>query len=392
MRESGVSRTPFLFLLGRAASCIMAPLRPTMKRHTLSRAATALAAALLLNACGKEEARPAAQAAPAAEAKPQPATAAVSAPQAPAAAPAPASAPAAKADTAAQPAAGKEEEPAVDPLFATPAVELNGFGSDEPVIRADEPTRGVIHIPMADVKRMNGAHWEQFDCVSFHAKRWGRYEVRITYTLRHASLGTQFRMAGQQLKKALTASGQPKQAVYGQITITEPGTCPFVLYVASSGGEAGLEIQDICLVPAPEGPAPEQAADGSLVLEAQTATTWSENMRFEPKPEKNCLGFWTSADDFAEWKFEVAKPGRYKVAVVQGCGGGNEGSEVAVKCGGQELKFTVKDTGGFQKWSEVAVGEIEIKEKGPQYLLVDPITKAKNAVLDVSKVILTPAG
>jgi len=190
-----------------------------------------------------------------------------------------------------------EPAPVVDPLFATPVVELNGFGSDEPVIRADEPTRGVIHIPMADVKRMPAQHWEQFDCVSFKAKRWGRYEVRVTYTLRHASLGTQFRIAGQSLKKPLLATSKPKQVAYGQISIAEPGVCPFTLYIAATGAEAGFEIQDISLVPAPEGPAPAQAADGGLVLEAKSATTWSENMRYEPKTEKNCLGFWTSADD-----------------------------------------------------------------------------------------------
>lgn len=326
-----------------------------MKRHVLSHAASVLALAFALNASGQQE-----EARPAADARPE--------------------------------AAAEAPAPVVDPLFAVPTVELNGFGSDEPVIRADEPTRGVIHIPIADVKRMAAQHWEQFDCVSFKARRWGRYEVRLTYTLRHAGLGTQFRIAGQSLKKPLLASSTPKQVVYGQVNIAEPGVCPFTLYIAATGAESGFDIQDISLVPAPEGPVPAQAADGSLVLEAKSATTWSENMRYEPKPEKNCLGFWTSADDFAEWGFDVVKPGRYKVSVVHGCGGGNEGSEVAVKCGGQELKFNVKDTGGFQKWSEVAVGEIEIKDKGTQYLTIDPVTKKKSAVLDVSKVVLTPAG
>lgn len=330
-----------------------------MKRLAPSLAATALALAFVLNARGQQE-----------ESKPA------------------AAEPAAKSESAAETPA----PPVVDPLFATPPVELNGFGSSEPVLRADEPTRGVIHVPAADAKRMEAQHWEQFDCTSFNPKRWGTYEVRLTYTLRHAALGTQFRIGDQQLKKSLLATSQPKQVVYGQVKIAQAGTLPFVLYVAATGAESGFKIVDISFVPAPEGPAPQPAADGSLVLEAKSATTWSENMRYEPKPEKNCLGFWTSADDFAEWKVDGMKPGRYKVGVVQGCGGGNAGSEVAVKCGGQELKFTVKDTGGFQKWSEVPVGEIEIKDKGPHYLVIDPINKTKSAVLDVSKVVLTPAG
>lgn len=359
----------------------------TMKHRPLLHAARALALVAVLNACGKQE--PKQTTTPTAEAKPAaPAVAATPTPEA-------------KPKEAAKPKVEEKPKaaeampapaPAVDPLFATPATDLKGFGSDEPAPRADEPTRGVIHVDLKDVKRMSAQHWEQFDCTNFAAKRWGRYEIRVTYTLKHASLGTQFRFGQQGLKKTLMASGQPKSIIYGEVYIEQPGTYPFVLYIAATGAEAGFEMQDIAFVPAPEGPAPVQAADGSIILEAKTATTWSENMRYEPKPEKNCLGFWTSEDDMAEWEFQAVKPGRYKVSVFQGCGTGNEGSEVAVKLGGQELKFTVKDTGGFQNWQEAQVGEIEIKDKGLQRLVIDPVTKAKSAVLDVQKVVLTPVG
>jgi hypothetical protein len=336
----------------------------TMTRPPLSHAAGALALLLALNSCGKQE-----QSA----ATPPPAPAPVAAkPAAPAPVPAPA-----------------PVKPA-DPVFAATPVDLNGFGSDEPVLRVNEPTRGVIVIEPKDIKHTSQQHWDQYDCTSFNAKRWGRYEVRVTYTLRNATLGTQFRFAQQPLKKTLTASTQPKRVVYGTVYVDKPMMYPFSLYAAATGNEPGFEIQEVAFVPAPEGPAPVQAADGSIVLEASSATTWSENMRFEPKSEKNCLGFWTSEDDFAEWDFEVTKPGRYKVTVVHGCGTGNEGSEVAVKLGEQELKFNVKDTGGFQKWSEEQVGEVEIKKPGKMRLVIDPVSKAKSAVLDVNKVVLKP--
>lgn len=338
----------------------------TMTRHSLSPAAGALALLLALNSCGKQEQ-------PAATPPSAPAPVAAT-PAAPAPVPAPAPAPV---------------KPA-DPLFAAAPVDLNGFGSDEPVLRVNEPTRGVIVIEPKDIKHTSQQHWDQYDCTSFNAKRWGRYEVRVTYTLRNATLGTQFRFAQQPLKKTLTATSQPKQAVYGTVYVEKSTVYPFSLYAAATGTEPGFEIHEVAFVPAPEGPAPVQAADGSIVLEASSATTWSENMRYEPKSEKNCLGFWTSEDDFAEWDFEVTKPGRYKVTVVHGCGTGNEGSEVAVKLGEQELKFSVKDTGGFQKWSEEQVGEVEIKKPGKMRLVIDPVSKAKSAVLDVNKVVLKP--
>jgi hypothetical protein len=51
--------------------------------------------------------------------------------------------------------------------------------------------------------------------------------VRVTYTLRHATLGTQFRFGQQPLKKTLVAASQPKRAVYGTVYIEKPGTYPF---------------------------------------------------------------------------------------------------------------------------------------------------------------------
>lgn len=332
--------------------------------------AAALAFVLFLNACEKST--------PPQTSETKPAPEAAAAPEKPAA------------EKPAEKVAEAPETPQ-EPDFAPP-VHLNGFGSDEPAIRTDEPTRGVINIDLKDVKRMSAAHWEQFDCTNVTMKRWGRYEVRVTYTLRHATLGSQFRFGQQAMKKTLIASSQPKRVVYGEVYVDKPGTYPFVLYIAATGAEAGFEIQEIAFVPAPEGPAPEQQENGTLVLEAKTATTWSENMRYEPKPEKNCLGFWTSEDDLAEWTFDVTKPGRYKVTVVHGCGGGNEGSEVAVKLGSQELKFTTQDTGGFQNWKELDVGEIDIAKSGQTRLVIDPVTKVNKAVLDVQKVVLTPAG
>ena len=63
-----------------------------------------------------------------------------------------------------------------------------------------------------------------------------------------------------------------------------------------------------------------------------------------------------------------------------------------MKSGDQVVKFTVQDTGGFQKWQELQVGEIEIRAAGVNRLVIDPEDKVKSAVLDVQKVILTPVG
>lgn len=272
-------------------------------------------------------------------------------------------------------------------------VDVGDFGSDQPVERPNMPSRGIISFGPKDFVYQTGPHWEQWDW-KFTAKRWGTYNVRLTYTLKHATLPVQLKIGkpGEEtrLKETLTGSVTPKKTYLGKIHLAEAGESPFSMYAPPSGANAGFVLMELAFIPAPEGGTISQSEDGSITLHAKDATTWSENMRYEPKPEKNCLGYWTSPDDYAEWEFDVKKPGKYKVAVVHGCGGGNHGSQVAVKSGDQTVKFTVQDTGGFQKWQEVQIGEIEIRAAGMNRLTIDPESKVKSAVLDVQKIVLTP--
>lgn len=131
------------------------------------------------------------------------------------------------------------------------------------------------------------------------------------------------------------------------------------------------------------------AADGTVTLAAKDAVTHGEMLRYEPQPNKNTLGYWTRVEDWAEWRFKLARGGRYEVHVLQGCGGGQGGSQVAVKIGRQELKFTVEDTGHFQNFKDRALGTVSL-EAGEQSLEVRPIIKAAKAVMDVRLVRLIP--
>ena len=267
---------------------------------------------------------------------------------------------------------------------------LADFGSGEPVLRQDMPERGTIHLFPKDGIFRPLDHWEQYDW-TLKAKRWGHYQVMLRYVMKQSTLTVQFKHEETRLKKRLTVSPSSRTTLIGEIFLPKAGDQLVSIYTSQSARAGGFAVDELILIPTNEGePHLKAAEDGSITLQAKDATTWSENMRYEPKPEKNCLGFWTSEEDFAEWEFETTKPGKYKVVVTQGCGTGNGGSEVAVKLAGQELKFTVKDTGGFQKWEDVPAGQVEIKEAGAQRLVIDPINKAKSAVMDVQKVQLVP--
>ena len=328
--------------------------------------------AATLSACGPKPE-------PAAQEEPKATTPAAPAAPEPKAAPTPEQPPAPPESAAAMPAG---EQPFPD------AVDLNGFGSDEPVLRKDMPTRGIIRLTSADWQFSNGAHWDTYAGTPFKAKRWGKYEVMLTYILRRSAVGSQFRMGDLVVKKQLPTAHSPRTLSLGQLYIPTAGEVPFALLTPPT--EQALVIREIALIPVSEGEMPVQAEDGKITLHAKDATTWSEVMRYEPKPEKNCLGYWTDPDDFAEWEFEASRPGSYKVIVHHGCGGGNHGSQVEVKLGSQSLKFTAQDTGGFQSWQPVEVGTIELPAKGRHRLVIDPVDKVSKAVLDVHKIELIP--
>lgn len=295
-------------------------------------------------------------------------------------------------------AASEKEIPAApataDEVFAAPPpVELNGFGSDEPAPRADMPSRGVITFGLNDFVHTTMEHWEQYDWAAFHPKRWGRYSVRMTYTLPRPTLPVQFKIGEQRLKKNVPGAREPKQILLGEVNIEKADIMPFAMYSPTAGAMPGIQIREVAFIPARESDETlETAEDGSITLPAKSATTWSEVMRYEPDDKKNCLGFWTEVDDFAEWEFLAGKPGRYRVVVTQGCGEGQGGSKVELRLADQRCEFIVEDTGGFQNWKDVEAGVIEIKQSGLQRLVIKPLDKKGKAVLDVSKVTLVPAG
>jgi hypothetical protein len=134
-----------------------------------------------------------------------------------------------------------------------------------------------------------------------------------------------------------------------------------------------------------------QAADGTVTLPARTAFVDGVQLRYEPLPHKNTLGFWTRKEDTARCEFTVDKPGTFDVAVLQGCGRGSGGSEVEVAVGGSKVLFTVKDTGGFQAFERRTVGTLTIPTAGRHTLTVTPRTKSGVAVMDLREVVLTPA-
>jgi len=134
-----------------------------------------------------------------------------------------------------------------------------------------------------------------------------------------------------------------------------------------------------------------QDKDGTITMHARTALVTGIQLRYEPLPNKNTLGYWTNRDDFATFEFTVEKPGTFTVEVLQGCGAKSGGAEVEIAAGDQKLTFTVKDTGGFQNFEAREVGTLKVEKAGRHTLTVKAKTKPGVAVMDLRQIVLKPA-
>ena len=135
-------------------------------------------------------------------------------------------------------------------------------------------------------------------------------------------------------------------------------------------------------------PVATPVGDGSVMLHAWQAKTFGEKILFEPQWYKNTVGYWAIKSDYATWDLKIDQPGTYSVAMLQGCGKAQGGSDALVTLRQDnrvraKLPFQTIDTGHFQNFRWNHVGMLEIKESGAYQLRIDATRIAKVALFDV---------
>ena len=134
-----------------------------------------------------------------------------------------------------------------------------------------------------------------------------------------------------------------------------------------------------------------QKPNGNILLPGKFADIHGTTLRYEPMPHKNTLGYWINESDWVSWDFNVTKPGSFDVILTQGCGKDQGGSVVEISAANQTLTMTVKDTGHFQNFIHRNIGKLSIPQAGAYVLTLKPKSKAKNAVMDLPRIVLQPA-
>ncbi|MBI22271.1 MAG: hypothetical protein CMN05_01570 [Roseibacillus sp.] len=241
-----------------------------------------------------------------------------------------------------------------------------------PVISA-KPTfekSGVVIIPRADCRADGGKL-----SAGFRATRWGMYDLMIEGT---ADAGLKAMLNGQ---GPVAAGSRPGHL--GSYYMEKAGPC-----VIELNGTAG-EVTALRLVPACEGRAVMPEKGKAIELDARDCRISGVMLRYEPKPKKLCIGFRGNPEDYPVWNYTVVTPGRYEVVLTQGCGRGAGGSKAVLETAGTSLEFTVKDTGGYQNWIDVSLGEVTFAEAGSQQLSVKVLKKARG-IMDIRRIVLKP--
>ena len=128
-----------------------------------------------------------------------------------------------------------------------------------------------------------------------------------------------------------------------------------------------------------------QELDGSMRLMASEAELHGE-LQYESGGGKDNIGYWTSSDDWVDWKFKVTQPGKMQVSAEIAA---EESGKFTISVGEQKLTGTAPKTGDYTKFKRVNLGTLDLPA-GDVALQIHP---AKNGwhPMNLRSVSLRPA-
>jgi len=120
-----------------------------------------------------------------------------------------------------------------------------------------------------------------------------------------------------------------------------------------------------------------QDYDGSVVLPASEARLHGSDIKYETGPQRDNLGFWTNPADWADWTFQVTKPGKFDVTAEIAS---LEEASLAVSVGDSKATGSAAPTGDYGKFKVARLGAIEIASPGKVTLAVRPVQEGWHPV------------
>ena len=137
-----------------------------------------------------------------------------------------------------------------------------------------------------------------------------------------------------------------------------------------------------------EQPSLAQDYDGSVVLPASEARVHGSDLKYETGPQRDNLGFWTNPEDWADWTFQVTKPGKFEVSAEVAA---PEKASLEISVGDSRTRGAAAATGDYGKFKVAKLGTLEIHAAGKATLAVRPVSDDWHP-LNLKSIRLKPQG
>ncbi len=172
--------------------------------------------------------------------------------------------------------------------------------------------------------------------------------------------------------KLATASSESGVVVSLPAKPTDPYSSTVVLRIAGK--------------PVVENPVQQQNADGSLLLQADNAELVGNQIQVENVAGQSCIGFWTVSSDWLQWPFQAVKPGKYRLTAEVATTGE---TQIEVGIGNDKLTARIPNTGGYDKFQALELGNLQITATGKTALQVHAVAQNWSPV-NLRHIKLTP--
>lgn len=217
----------------------------------------------------------------------------------------------------------------------------------------------------------------------YKPSRWGMYEVEVR--LENAGEGRVSVTLGDK-KLSAAASGASEDVKLGRVYIESEEERTIAIDTEPAEKDKPLGVKSLVLTPAPEGNPVGQSADLSITLHAHDATVHGVRLRYEFRPDKNTLGYWSNPRDWVSWDFEVKTPGKFNVVVMQGS---PVTKPIQITVAGQTIDYSTKNTSSYHTFTFLEVGTLTVEKPGNYTLCLKP-QSSTGPVMDLRQIILLP--
>jgi alpha-L-fucosidase len=128
---------------------------------------------------------------------------------------------------------------------------------------------------------------------------------------------------------------------------------------------------------------------GRLVFSAAAATLHGTKLQLEEQSGKPNIGYWDDPAEWVSWKAHFLKSGNYKVSATIAAADGDGACVISI--GDESLPARLANTGGWDRFSDINPGTIEVKQAGELTVSVRAKDAASWKAINLNSLRLEPA-